>query len=316
MKKISFILLAVTALISCKKDKSENPADDYSNFKAAHQSENQQFQINGATGGTITGKNGTKVKFPANAFTDASNNPVGGGITVTLNESLTRDAWIMDAHSTESNGAILKSGGMIRINAKRNGDNAPLNIAPALRAPAANIDSAIKGEVPREGNGDMGLFLQKPVNGGTGGGNPQMTWGAAPYYPFGNGPNSYVFQIPDFNWVNCDVLWNDPRPKTTIRVTPDLTGITGAADLQVCFVYRNIKTVITLVPGNGFFESYANSIPIGSAADVLIMGKDGNNKILFKVITANTFTATQTITLKPEIATAAQVETYLNSVKQ
>jgi hypothetical protein len=316
MKKISFILLAFAALISCKKDQSDNPADQYSNFKPAHQAENQLFQLNGAAGGNITGRRGTKITFPPNSFVDAANNPVTGSITVTLNESLTRDAWIMDALSTESNGNILKSGGMIRINAKRNSDNALLNIAPAFRVPAANADSAIKGEVPREGNGDMGLFLQKPVNGGTGGGNTQMTWGAAPYYPFGNGPNSYVFQIPDFNWVNCDVLWNDPRPKTTIRVTPDLTGITGAADLQVCLVYRNIKTVITLVPGNGFFESYANSIPIGSAADVLIMGKDGNNKILFKVITANTFTATQMIALKPEISTAAQVEAYLNSVKQ
>jgi hypothetical protein len=314
MKQFFILSAMALALFSCKKDKQENPEDQFSNFKAARKSKDQSFQLNGATGGLITGEKGTKVTFPANAFVDAANNPVTGGVIVTLNESLDPKAWIMDAHSTETNGSLLVSGGMIKLKAKRAADGADLQPNPALVGPAANVDSAIKGEVPRNNNRDMGLFLQKPIGQGGTGGSQQSTWGAAPYYPFGNGPNSYVFQIPEFKWVNCDVLYSDPRPKTTITVTPNLTGISGAADLQVCLVYRNIKTVITLVPAGNGFQSYTNSIPEGSAADVIIIGKNGSNQILFKNIGSTTFTTNMNISIKPEVSTAAQVDAYLNSL--
>ena len=50
--------------------------------------------------------------------------------------------------------------------------------------------------------------------------NP-LTWTPAPYAPFGNGPNTYFFTLPGFQWVNIDKFWNDPRPKTTITCLPD-----------------------------------------------------------------------------------------------
>lgn len=319
MKHFYFVIPALTlALFSCKKnnDQEMDPRNNFDQFMSSRKAKNQQFTINGATGGTIVGEDGSKVRFPANAFVDGNGNPVTGGVIVTLNESLERKDWIMDKLSTEANGAFLESGGMIRLQAKRAADGAELKPAPAMVAPAANLDSAIRGEVPRNGRPDMQLFLQRPAQVGPGAA-PQNTWGAAPYYPFGNGPNSYVFQIPQFQWVNCDRLYSDPRPKTTVTVTPNLNGINGAADLQVCLVYRDIQTVITLVPDNsGVFGSYANSIPIGSTADVIIIGKNGGNQILFRALTATVFTANMNINIAPQVSTAADVDTYLNSVPQ
>jgi hypothetical protein len=61
-------------------------------------------------------------------------------------------------------------------------------------------------------------------------------------------------------------------------------------------------------------ESYPNSIPIGSTADVVCIGKDGAGKIIFKVLPATVFTANVNIPVKPVVTDAATVTAYLNSI--
>jgi len=120
--------------------------------------------------------------------------------------------------------------------------------------------------------------------------------------------------LPQFRWVNCDALYGTAGPKTTIKVTPDLAGISGATNVQAMLVYRNLSTVITLQPVSTYMQSYSNSIPVGSTADVVCIGKDGAGKIIFQVLPTTVFTAGMDIIVKPVVTSAATVTAYLNSI--
>lgn len=287
---------------------------------ASHAIPVQTFTGNAATGFTLTGDKGTKVKFPANAFVDGNGNIVSGTVTVTLKEVLSKKDVMFSGVMTESNGQLLESGGELLIKALKDGKD--LQVNPALG------DTGIKVEVPKVmNNKDMGLFVQQkrdqgPNGGGATGGNggqqPQnpTTWVPAPYYPFGNGPNSYTFTLPGFTWVNCDRFYSDPNPKTTVTVSPVFQDNNQVTDMQVMLVFKNIATVITF-PFNyqiQQFESYQNSLPIGSQAHLVILGKDSDGFIQF---------GTQSITISANLhvdapihkATQAEVDAFLNSIQ-
>ncbi len=319
MKKIfnslTIITLTTLALLSCKKSDTivASTDDTYESFVKANTDAVQTFTIDAATGGTITGKRGTKIVFPPNCFANPDNSITNGNVQITLKEALLKKQWILEGLSATTDKEMLVSGGMLDIAVKRASDGAELKPAPAMLVPTPSLVNVIKVEVPRIDNRPDTLRLFVPANQAAPSANPPTAW-AASYYPFGNGSNSYVFQLPQFHWVNCDGLGNQPGVKTTIKVTPDLTGVTGANGVQVMLVYRNISTVITLPPSGSFMQSYPSSIPVGSTADVVCIGKDGAGNIIFKVLPGVVFTANANITIPPVKTTAVTVQAYLDSI--
>jgi hypothetical protein len=318
MKKIisslTCIALTTLVLLSCKKSDTTPAADDsYDSFVKANTDAVQTFTIDAATGGTVTCKRGSKITFPPNCFANPDNSTTTGNVQVTVKEALLKKQWILESLATTTQTEMLVSGGMLDISVKRLVDGQELKPASAMLVPTPSLVNVIKVEVPRIPERPDTLRLFVPANQAAPSANPPTSW-AASYYPFGNGSNSYVFQLPQFHWVNCDGLANQPGVKTTIKVTPDLTGITGATNVQVMLVYRNISTVITLPPSGTFMQSYTNSIPVGSTADVVCIGKDGAGKIIFKVLPATVFTANANIPVKPVVTDAATVTAYLNSI--
>lgn len=312
------IAAAITTLTSCKKN---NDAPQYARAEAFWQSNTiptQSFTGNAATGFTITGNKGTRVQFPANAFVDGSGNIVSGHVQVTLKEVLSKKDVLLSGVWTESNGQLLESGGELLVQAKQDGQE--LNINPALG------DKGIQVEVPKVMNDqDMGLFVQgrrdqgQQGGGASGGGqepqNPN-TWIPAPYYPFGNGPNSYIFTLPGFTWVNCDRFYSDPNPKTTVTVLPAFQDNNQVTDLQVILVFKNISTVITFPYNYSIqkFESYHNSLPVGAQAELVVIGKDSDGFIQFGTQSI-TISANMHIDAPVHKATQAEVDAFLDSIE-
>lgn len=318
MKKIisslTFIALTTLVLLSCRKSDTPVSGDDsFDSFVKANTDGVQTFTIDAATGGNITGKRGTKIVFPPNAFANPDNSITTGNVQITLKEALLKKQWILEGLSATTEKEMLVSGGMLDIAAKRASDGAELKPAPAMLIPTPSLVNVIKVEVPKIDNRPDTLRLFVPANQAAPSANPPTAW-AASYCPFGNGSNSYIFQLPQFRWVNCDGLGNQPGVKTTIKVTPDLTGVAGANNVQVMLVFRNISTVITLPASGSFMQSYLNSIPVGSTADVVCIGKDGAGNIIFKVLPSTVFTANANITISPVKESAATVTAYLNSI--
>ncbi|WP_133054736.1 hypothetical protein [Niastella populi] len=310
----AILTTALATMTACKKDKGTPPnyakADD---VLAAHAIKQQSFTGNADAGFTITGEKGTKVTFAPNAFVDGAGNVVSGTVTVTLKEVLSKKDVLFSGVMTESNGQLLESGGEILVKAQK--DGAELQVNPKLQDKGAQV------EIPKVmNNGDMGLFIQerRQQGGGASGGNQQespYTWVPAPYYPFGNGPNSYTFSLPSFSWVNCDRFYSDPNPKTTITALPAFQDNNQVSDLQVMLVFKNIATVITLPFDytSQKFQSYQNSLPIGLQADLIILGKDSDGFIQF---------GTQSITIGANMhidapvhkATQAEVDAFLATI--
>lgn len=318
MKKILSLLtciaLTTLLLVSCKKSDTPVVVDDsYDSFVKANTDAIQTFTIDAASGGTITAKRGTKITFPPNAFANPDNSITSGNVQITLKEALLKKQWILESLSTTTQTEMLVSGGMLDIAAKRAGDGAELKPAPAMLVPTPSLVNVIKVEVPRVPERPDTLRLFVPANQAAPSATAPTAW-AASYYPFGNGSNSYVFQLPQFRWVNCDGLANQPGVKTTIKVTPDISGVTGATGVQVMLVFRNISTVITLPASGSFMQSYPNSIPVGSTADVVCIGKDGKGDIIFKILPGVVFTANANITIPPVKELPSVVKAYLDSI--
>lgn len=310
------LLAAVLMLSSCKKN-NETPDTPIlaTEFLAKYKVPVQSFTGNAATGFTITGTKGTKVKFKPSAFLDASGNVVTGTVTVTMKEILSKRDVLLSGVMTESDGQLLESGGEFLVEAKQGDKVLQVN---------RGQDSSALVEVPKVmNNKDMGLFIQEkrrdPNGGGTGGGQqPQnpTTWVPAPYYPFGNGPNTYSFSLPGFTWVNCDRFYNSTDPKTTITASPVFQDNNQVTDLQVMLVFRDISTVVTL-PFNYTlqkFESYQNSLPVGLKADLVVMGKDSNGYIQFGTQLI-TIAANMDIQANIHRATQSEVDAFLGGIQ-
>lgn len=316
LKPLAVFIVLTALFTSCRKDDTLITAtNSFDSFIAANKIEEQVFFLKGDVGGLVTGKHKSSINFPANAFVNADGTPFTGEVKISLKEALKKSDWFMEGLSATTTDNILISGGMLDIKVQRKDNGADLLPAPAMRDANQDPKAVIMGEVPkpRVKQQDLQLFLPDPKT-NTPSTQPPSAWTSASYYPFGNGTNSYIFQIPQFRWVNCDGLYNQPGIKTTIKVTPDLSAFAGASNIQAILVYRNINTVITLPPSSGYFQSYSNSIPVGSTADVVCIGKTADGKILFKVLPATTFTANMNIAITPQVATAADVTAYLNSI--
>lgn len=89
----------------------------------------QSFTIDASKGGTLIGKDGTKLAIPANTFIDSNGKPVDGKVTVNLKEALSMTNIVLGGLTTTSDGKILESGGMIYVEATANGEQ--LEIAPS-----------------------------------------------------------------------------------------------------------------------------------------------------------------------------------------
>jgi len=241
---------------------------------------------------------------------------VSGQVTVILKEVLSKKDVIFSGVMTESNGQLLESGGELEIKAKKDGKELRLNPQLGEKGPQVEVPKVMN-------NRDMGLFVQQkrdqgPNGGGTGGGQTQQnptTWVPAPYYPFGNGPNSYTFTLPGFTWVNCDRFYSDPNPKTTVTVSPVFQDNNQVTDLQVILVFKNISTVITFPFNYSIqkFESYQNSLPIGSQASLVLIGKDSDGFIQFGTQSI-TISANQHIDAPIHKATQAEVDAFLATI--
>ena len=310
----AILATAIVSVTACKKDKSTPNYAKADEFLASHAIKVQSFMGNASAGFSIIGEKGTKVTFTPNAFVDGNGNAVSGNVTVTLKEVLSKKDVLFSGVMTESNGQLLESGGEILVKAQKDGVDLRLN--PALQNDGARV------EIPKVmNNKDMGLFVQdkRQQGGGATGGNQQpqspYTWNPAPYYPFGNGPNSYTFSLPSFTWVNCDRFYSDPNPKTTITALPAFQDNNQVSDLQVMLVFKNIATVVTLPFDYTVqkFQSYQNSLPIGLQADLIILGKDSDGFIQF---------GTQSITIGAGMhidapvhkATQAEVDAFLATI--
>jgi hypothetical protein len=318
MKKLIFKLSLVAAIAllitSCRKnDTLENKVESFDDVMALNTSPTQVFNLNGGTGGTITGAKGSKITFPPNFARNADGTPFTGPVVAALRESLKKSNWIADGLSTSTSTDPLVSGGMINIDVRRADNGAVLNKSPnvdvTVSVPAiGQPDAAMRLFMPDSATSIQGPTGSLPTTNAT---NPVLAWQSNPS-PFSVTATGYNFTIPKFGWANCDRLYSLPGTKTTIRVVPVLPA--GATVVKALLVYKNISTVISLPSSGTGFASYTNSVPVGSTADVVLIARSATGKALFKVVANNVFTAGQVFDITPDEVSGSVVNDYISKL--
>lgn len=300
MKNLTLIaLLLISFLVACKKDKAEiKQGLTLAEFNTKFSVPAQKFSGTADAAFTITGIKGIKLSFPANAFLDASNNPVTGAITLSLKEAMSKKDIMLSGKFTESNKQLIISGGMFQILAFKNGQMLKLNTS-----------SVVNISVPKTFNTDpMDIFMY------TGTTVSDSTWMLNQKARVNSAPTAYEFTLPGFGWVNCDYFYSNPNPKTTITASPVYTGtVPSVKDQRAYLIFDNINNVIGLpfeISLNKH-QSYLNSMPIGLSAKIVIISVGMDDRIYFGNASF-TITAGLNLTIPMALGDQTTIDNYLN----
>lgn len=287
--KITYFLLALvsTACLTftgCKKNNEESPAptSTIKDFFDKTEVKSQTFTIDTDNGqSSITGNQGTKVTFPANAFITSNGTPVTGAVSIELKEIYNKSDMVLSDRPTMSNGRILISGGEIFIGATANGQELRLatntNILIEL-APTTTVDTTMGLFTGTETDS---IFNWTPVDIDTTASRDDSLWYVSdPGYYYD--PSHYVFAISTLGWINCDRF--NPQETTYMHVT--CHGEPTPSATKVYLIFKNLNSVAQLHYEWGANKYYSGMAPIGEQVTIVAFGiKDNKEYFATKEIT-------------------------------
>lgn len=139
--------LLMASLNSCKNDEGGGIVK----IQAIDNIPDQQYTINADADTVLKGSSGTVLRIYKGTFTDRKGATAKGSINVTLKEAIRPADITMAGLSTTSNGKILKTGGMIYLNATANGEMLTIGKSKfvGVLMPAKVVDNSMqlfKGE--------------------------------------------------------------------------------------------------------------------------------------------------------------------------
>lgn len=133
------LVKANSAKAEAETDSSTNKEQSLEDFHKTYAKPVQAFVIDASKENTLTCKEGTKVTFPANALVSAKTGKyVLGKIKVFITEYYTKSDMLLAKLSTTSNGHLLESGGMLKIEAYANSEKLKLKdgLTATIQMPA------------------------------------------------------------------------------------------------------------------------------------------------------------------------------------
>lgn len=275
------LTLFVSLLIGCKTGTTTetNTNDDNGNVEnpeeiwAAVQVKAQAFTIDPTQATKITGKQGTYLEFGPNILTYADGSEVKGKVTLSLKEYYQKSDMVTSGLTTTSDGKILKSAGMVYLEAK-DSDGKTLQIKP---------DKDYKIGFPTKGKSDnnMQLFYGKREEG-------QMNWKStkkkaavlpkpiakptSEYIPTDTAYKEiielYTFQAKKMRWINCDAFYDTPDDLVT-----KLTVVSDQSYTSANIIFYDDNIVLQgFIRGKGV-RSFPRVL-IGKTAVLTVVKKD------------------------------------------
>jgi hypothetical protein len=231
----------------------------------------EEFSLDAATGGIITGTQGTKVEFAPNSF-GISGSPVTGNIIVQLIEIYDKASIVLNNKSTlgeRTNGdkEALKSAGEFFINAKQGATELDL-ITPA-KVTSRNINLA-------DADFGMGLFTAGEEL------NNDENWIEAEEDVEVNEKDgtigvmvTYSFSLGDFGWSNLDRWYSFTGSKTQLFI--DVPEGYNGDNCAVYLYYDNENTAIarmdTWSEEEEMFTEHYGLIPIGLEVHIIMVAE-------------------------------------------
>lgn len=233
----------------------------------------QQFKVNASTGGNITGKKGTIIKFYTNAFQTVGGAPVTGEVDVELIEVYDRASMMLTKKPTngkDADGKIstLVSGGEFFVNATQGGIGLKSGgfqiLAPTKNTGEIDQDMKQFNGIENCVGDDCNVVWEEAKDRGVEIGEFQTTGGFQ---------TAYLVYQSKFGWTNIDRWYNDPRQKTTIFV--DVPEGYNNSNCAVFIAYDGEPTALGRFDrydeATGMFTEHYGLIPIGLKVHIILI---------------------------------------------
>ena len=215
----------------------------------------------------ITGRLGTNIVFPANAFVYSSGAPVFEEVEIELKEVMTKRDAVRENLTTTSDNAFLESGGMLYINASSGGENVYLN-----------PETPAQIEMPRSQNvflAGTDLFTgQRRMD-------DVMNWRITDTHLQGKAKQknafmrrltkrrpkgsdtftSFLFETTMLGWMNCDRYFNVPKEEVTKLSIK--TQMEEPVEMKVV-----LKEFNSILPVMRIGENYVARVPRNKTATI------------------------------------------------
>lgn len=213
MKKIFALLFAAAAIVACQKEISNQlvtppvSANVLERFISNNKTAPETFAVNSSNTVQITGKKGSVISFPANAFVRQNGQAVTGDVSIQLVEIYTPAEMILNNKPTVSNGRPLVSGGQFLIKAFKDGEALKL-------APGKQVNILMKTVLPADSMVGMQVFNGTDSIVGS---DTLVNW--TPNNTTNNTVRpradsalilGYDLFASDIQWINCDRFVNEP----------------------------------------------------------------------------------------------------------
>ncbi len=296
-------LLMAASMTSCKKGAdavlpTTKDGKKITEFFEKHQRSYETFTVNAATGGVITTSKGSKLTIPAGAFKKLNGTVVNSGnvkvkVLDIFNPS---DMLLSNKPTITTSGAMLESFGEIRVDATINDTVLALNDKPLMVVmPVNNGAAGQQREIPMWNGVEPDQIQEYVMNGHNHVNQPTsvthqifmattLQWEQIAGIGTAT-PTQSSFPIDALGqWRNCDALYNDPRPKTTVLgyfgngFNPESNENVNSY-MKPSMLFFKTKTTNTLLrfttgilnaaAGKDGFMSYQNSIPVGQEGTFL-----------------------------------------------
>lgn len=292
---LSFLVLTSLFVSSCEKDPAIPVNRDISSMLEDKAPAVNSFTINAASSATVT-NDSIAVTFSANSFTDENGNPYIGTVTVKMQTIRNTAGMIYSGVTTTSNGEMLISDGMFRLEAYGN-SNKPLKlkngfpITVNLLADDYDADSKVF----------IGAATNDPDN--------EVEWVLWPdssrVVPTQSGTTIYGIEKL-FTWCNLDRFMNEtPLTDITVKVPSGFTN----ANTKCFFKYAG-ENAGAYLPASASLQAFTTDgsfykVVQGREAKILIMAfKD--DKVYYQIVSTGPITANQVITISSLIETTEE----------
>jgi hypothetical protein len=262
----------------------------------------ETFNVSASQGETFTTKSGKKYTIPRNSLVKPDGSPVTGIVTIAVKEISNASGMIFADRPTATNtGKPLESFGEFFVVAKQGtttlklrADSAIKVQAPAKpndqRVPMWNGDTTVTRDISGYNYLNQLITVSMQISANKGVDWKQVTNPASAYALFDGSNGTLNFRLDSLiKWTNCDRLYNNPNPKTTVLAyfNSNYNPATGASfggeePTMLYFKPTGVNSIIKFyntifTPPAGFegFLSYQNTIPIGQSGTFLAISSIG-----------------------------------------
>ncbi len=236
------------------------PYDNINELLDTLKSPSQTFTIDIGQDASINGDKGSVINFPANSLLDAAGNSVSGMVNIRLLEVFDKRQMVLNNIMSTSGGELLESGGVLFLEASKDGA-------------APHLGGEIKGQLPissgLSNSDNMAIFY---------GNSTGSNWNLA-------GDTSEVIVDPSMNVFNSffsELDWvslADPYQPGQNRTKIEAIASGGLTTEAVGFIVFSDINAVMAFPYNGS-RFVANNVPVGEKAHIVILAMDPNNLFL------------------------------------